>query len=225
MKGQLIDIISILAIMAYFLPVVIVLVKRLWFHRSFLLFAIYWLVAGIVNILLLVPGMNADVLRTIRAGYNMLDIPFILAIFYLTTSSAKIKYFTKFVWIGFVIIEAVNAFINGVNYQAIKYVLGLGVFLVIAIVTSEIIGYLRKIEHSAKEKAMIFIYAGLLFEYGTYVIIYIFDYYITSSNNTDNLLIYYISSFIALLIACCGYLIRQSRYRITGFGYRMRERY
>ena len=225
MKGQLIDIISKLAIIAYFFPVAIVLFKRLWFHRSFLLFAIYWLVAGIINILLLTPGIDPEVLSTIRAGYNMADIPFILAIFYFTTASPRIRHFTKFVWFGLVIIQTINAFINGVNYQSLKYILGLGVFLVIAIVIWEIIGYLRKMEHTPKEKAMLFIYAALLFEYGTYVIVYIFDYYITGSDNTDNLLIYYISSFIALLIACCGYLIRQSRYRISGFGYRIRNKY
>ena len=219
-KGILFDIISLFAIVAYFLPLLIVLFKRLWHHRSFVLFALYWLVAGVVNVLVLIPELNPEFLRTLKAGYNMLDIPFILTIFYFTTSSDRIRHFVKFVLIGFIIIELINAYIKGINYQAIKYVLGLGVFLVLTIVVWEIVWYLRKMVHSAKEKAMIFIYSALLFEYGTYIIIYIFDYFITGSDNTDNLLIYYLSSFIAIVIACCGFLIRQNRYKVSGMRYR-----
>jgi hypothetical protein len=37
--------------------------------------------------------------------------------------------------------------------------------------------------------------------------IYIFDYFVDSSDKEDNFLIYYISSLVALFLASCGYLL------------------
>jgi len=102
----------------------------------------------------------------------------------------------------------VNAVINGIRYDAMKYMLAVGLGLVIMTIIWEITRYLKKIEHSTYEKAMLFIHASLLFAYGTFIIIYIFDYYVTTTNKTDNYLIYYISSLIAIGIAICGYLSR-----------------
>jgi hypothetical protein len=63
--------------------------------------------------------------------------------------------------------------------------------------------------HSGRERGLLFIYAALLFEYGTYIIIYIFDYYLEHISSTmDNYLVYYVSSLIALVIATCGYLTK-----------------
>ncbi|HUR12764.1 MAG TPA: hypothetical protein VM012_15415 [Flavitalea sp.] len=217
MKGQIFTIISLLAVMAYFVPLLIVLVKRLWGITAFILFALYWLIGGIVNVVDHIPGVDIAFRATLGAFYNMIDIPIILAIFYFTSGSDRIRQFAKYTCLSFLLIEMVNAYFKGVNYEAIKYVLGLGVLLVLIIVIWEIIFYLKKMEHTAKEKAMMCIYSALLFEYGTYIIIYIFDYYIKGSDANDNLLIYYISSLIAIVIASYGLMIRQRKSGFTRF--------
>ena len=211
MKDQLFDIISVLAVIAYFIPITIVLINRLWKHRPFLLFASYWSLAGIVNLFDFIPGTTPGFRNTIGALYNMIDIPFMLFIFYFTSFSQKIRQFAKYSAISFILVEAINAYYNGISFQAIKYVVGIGVLLVLCVIISEIIYYLRKMEHSPLEKALLFIYSALLFEYGTYVIIYIFEYYITGSSVIDNLLIYYISSLVAIIIACFGFIIKQKK--------------
>lgn len=209
MKGQFFNIVSILALIAYFVPLFIVLWKKLWKITPFLLFALYWMVAGLINLVDLIPGIELAFRQTLGALYNMIDIPLILGIFYFTSTSGKIRQFSKYACITFILIESINAYFKGINYEAIKYVLGIGVLLVLGIVLWEIALYLRKMEHTAREKAMIFIYSALLFEYGTYIIIYIFEYFIKGSDTIDNLLIYYISSLIAIIIACCGFIIKQ----------------
>src|SRR5690606_32599783 len=80
--------------------------------------------------------------------------------------------------------------------------------LVLVVVIWEIILYLQKIEHSNRQNCKIFIYAALLFEYATFILIYLFDYiFIDSYNKKDSFFIYYISSLVALFIASCGFIL------------------
>ena len=211
MKDQLFDIVSVLAVIAYFLPMTIVLINRLWKHTPFLLFASYWALCGLVNLLDFIPGISLEFRNTLGVVYNMIDIPLMLCIFHFTSSTEWVRQFSKYACISFILIESINAYYNGINYQAIKYVVGIGVVIVLFIIISEIIFYLRKMEHTPLEKALLFIYSALLFEYGTYVIIYIFEYFIHGSSAMDNLLIYYISSLVAIIIACFGFIIKQKK--------------
>lgn len=93
------------------------------------------------------------------------------------------------------------------TYDTIKYPLGAGVAMVLFIVIVEIVRYMQTIEHSNRQNAKMFIYAGVLFEYATFVVIYIFDYFVAAYNATDSYIIYYLSSVVALFIASCGYLL------------------
>ncbi len=88
-----------------------------------------------------------------------------------------------------------------------KYALGTGIVLVLVPVVWETIRYLQKIEHSNRQTAKIFIYAALLFEYATFIVIYIFDYFVESADTQDSFLVYYLSTLVAIFIASCGYLL------------------
>jgi hypothetical protein len=205
-KNQVYHVISLLAIVAYFVPIVIVMIKKLWHITPFVLFACYWLIGGMVNMIDLVP-VDKSIIEIFTVIYNTVDMPIVLAIFYLTTSSPAIKKFTRVVAPAFAVLELVNLVIRGVNYEALKYTLALGLIIVLTVILWEIILYLQKIEHTGLQKGLLFIYAALLFEYGTYIVIYIFDYYMEeASTTTDNFLVYYVSSLVAIVIATCGFL-------------------
>jgi len=96
---------------------------------------------------------------------------------------------------------------SGVNYDSQKYALGAGVAMVLCIVTMEIIRYMQKVEHTTRQNAKMFIYAGVLFEYATFIVIYIFDYILINEDRQDSYLIYYLSTLVAILIASCGFLM------------------
>ncbi len=207
-KNLIYEIISVVAIVAYFVPLAIVLLKKLWPVTPFLLFALYWVIGGLVNLGDYMGFSNRTVEIT-TVIYNMLDMPVVMAILYFTTSSPAIKKFTSIIVPGFLAFEIVNLAIRGLNYAALKYTLAIGLVLTLTLIVWEIILYLQKIVHSGREKGLLFIYAALLFEYGTYIIIYIFDYYLEHISSTmDNYLVYYVSSLIALVIATCGYLTK-----------------
>jgi hypothetical protein len=210
-KHQLYQVVSIVAIVAYFVPVAIVLLKKLWHVKPFLLFALYWLLGGLVNLIdLFPPGKRATEIITVI--YNAVDMPIILCIFYLTTSSPAIRKFTGFAAPAYAATGLLSLVLRGINYDALKYTLALGLLLVLFVIIWEIIFYLQKIMHNSREKGLLFIYAGLLFEYGTYIVIYIFDYYLEGiSSQVDNFLVYYVSSLIAVGIASCGFLTKGLR--------------
>jgi len=213
-KRSFYDIISVAAIFSYFIPILVVLLRKLWRDAFFILFAVYWLLGGLINMPDLLPGFSEELKSDMGVIYNLLDIPLILIIFYYTSSSFMIRRYILFSLALLIAFEAVNFLIYGLNYDALKYSLGPGIAIVLIVLTWEIVRYLQKIEHSNRQSAKIFIYAALLFEYGTFTLIYIFDYFIPNSNSEDSFLIYYISTVIAIFIALGGYLIIKIKKRV-----------
>jgi hypothetical protein len=207
-KNLIYEIVSVLAIVAYFVPLAIVLLKKMWPVTPFLLFALYWVIGGLVN-LVDHMGFSARTVEITTVLYNIFDMPAVMFILHKTSSSAVVKKFTGIAAPAFLAAEIINTAIRGLNYESLKYTLAIGLLLVLTLIIWEIILYIQKIVHSGREKGLLFIYAALLFEYGTYIIIYIFDYYLEHISSTiDNYLVYYVSSLIAIVIATCGYLTK-----------------
>lgn len=199
--------VSIAAVVAYFVPLLLVLFKKAWKDPFFRLFGIYWSIGGFFNLIDFIPGATKAFSYQASVFYNMLDIPFILGILYYTSTYTLVKK-TAAASIAVVIALSVISIISfGITYDAVKYPLGVGVVAVICMVAMEIVRYMQKVEHSTRQNAKMFIYGGLIFQYTTFIVIYIFDYIIETENRTDSYLIYYISSVIAMLIACCGFLM------------------
>ena len=215
MKDQLYRIITILATIAYFIPVIIILLKKIWKDSYFLFLGIYWLAGAIVNSVTLIPGIGLPALEVITVVYNMIDIPFVLWILWYTSSSSLLAKILKVIIALYIVAELIVVFKLGINYHAIKYVIGAGVLVVLITLVWEITLYLQRMEHNNREKSMLFIYAAFLFEYGSYTIVYIFDYFIIPSDQADKFLIYYISTLIAIMIACLGFLIKKSNHFST----------
>ena len=199
--------ISIAAVASYFVPILIVLMKKAWRDQFFLLFAVYWCVGGMINVFDVVPGVSKHLLHNITIFYNMLDIPFILGILYFTTAYNFIRKTAVAGIVLLLLVQVISIIKGGISYDSQKYALGIGVALVLCIVAMEIIRYMQKIEHSTRQNAKMFVYAALLFEYATFIVIYIFDYILISQDRKDSFIIYYISTLVAILIASCGFLL------------------
>lgn len=182
-----------------------------------MLFALYWAFGGLVNLVDYIPAVAEKTVVKLNVIYNLLDMPMVLAIFYFTTSIHLIKKITQIAVPLYLVLAIINSVILGLNYDALKYMLALGLIFVLTILIWEIIVNLQKVQHTSREKALVLIYAALLFQYGTYIIIYIFDYYLISvSNVIDNFIIYYISSVVALAIASGGLLLLNGRKKAAG---------
>jgi hypothetical protein len=200
--------VSIVAVGLYFVPILIVIIKKLWSQLAFRLFALYWLISALANLLEFIPlPRSTAVMLTII--YNTADIPMVLGVFYCITRSSLLKKINK-VAIPLILLSELTSFIiYGFTYDALKYALGGSLLVILAIIICEIILKLQKIRISGADRGLLLIYAAMLFEYGTYVVIYIFDFFLPNvSSQTDSWLVYYLSSIIALSVAICGFLTR-----------------
>lgn len=212
MKDQVYQIITLLAIVAYYVPFLLVILKKMWKDTYFLYLGIYWLAGALVNTITSIPGIDTPSLEIIIVVYNMIDIPLILWILWYTSFSSTLAKILKVLIIVYIVTELILVLRIGVNYDAIKYIMGAGVLVVLGTLVWEITLYLQRIEHSNRERAMLVIYAALLFEYGSYMIVYIFEYLIFKpENKPDVLLIYYISTLITVSIACFGFLLKENK--------------
>lgn len=211
MKDQLYRIITLLASIAYFIPVLIVVFKKLWSDKYFLFLGIYWLTGALINGITKIPAIGSEAREVMTVIYNMIDIPFILWILWYTSSSSAMAKILRLIIPVYTVSELILVFSFGINYDAIKYIIGVGVLIVLIALVWEITQYLQRMEHNNREKSMLFIYAALLFKYGSYIIVYIFDYFITPADQVDKLLIYYMSTLVAIMIACFGFLLKKRK--------------
>lgn len=185
----------------------ILLLRKLWKAVPLTLFAAYFLVSGLINLLDLLPGVSHSVIETISVFYNLLDMPLVLAILSLSTGVPGIRKATRVALVIYMVAAIIICAVQGLNYDALKYSLLLGLVLVLTMLVWEVIMHLQQVRHTPMQKGLVLVHAALLFQYGTYVIIYIFDYFLIAvSNTTDNFIIYYISSIISLIVASLGYL-------------------
>lgn len=213
MKSQIYQIASVLTVLLSFVPAVIVLLKKLWQVIPFNFFAIYWVVNGIVNtILLFKDALNKKVIEAIIVTYNSLDIPMIVGVIYFSAFSPRLMRFIRVGISLFILFEIGSLVHGGFHYESLKYVMGVGVVFIMTIIIWQISLYLQQMEHAAREKALILIHGALLFQYGTYIVVYIFDFYLPRfADNVDKYLIYYISTIISIVVGSSGLLLNGLR--------------
>lgn len=208
MKSSIYQIVAILAVGLHFVPVLVVIGKKLWRALPFRLFALYWLAGALVNLLTLMPLPN-EAMELCTVMFKLLDIPLILSAIYFSTTSRTVRKFTKIMAPALLAASLVNCIIRGFTTDVLEYVLGAGLLIVTGVIIWEIVLKLQRISLSAYVKGLLLIYAALLFIYGANAVIYIFDYLLPGkSSATDNLLMYHLSSLVALPVAIGGYLIK-----------------
>src|SRR6476646_10850525 len=112
LKSIIYQIVSVLAVGLYFVPMLIVIGKKLWSAPPFRLFALYWLVCAVANLVEFLP-LSTHALELFTVIYNLLDIPFVLAVFYFVSANAAVKKFTKIVAPALLAVGLVNCMIRG----------------------------------------------------------------------------------------------------------------
>ncbi|WP_315822050.1 hypothetical protein [Paraflavitalea speifideaquila] len=91
MKTQIYQVVSYLTVIMCCVPVVIVLLKKLWRVSPFQYYAIYWVINGLVNSMLLIEWFPRKLIEVVSVIYNLLDFPMMVGIIYLSAFSPKFK--------------------------------------------------------------------------------------------------------------------------------------
>jgi hypothetical protein len=201
------QILKAVTLIGYFLPLAIVIFRKIWKDAPVLMFSCYWALAGLLNVIGTLPFTTANTYEVCRMTFNIIDVPFVLFIFYLNTEIAFLKSAFRILIPAWLLLEIANGLLRGFDDDAFKYFLGAGVVLVIFPIIVEIVHYFQKLNHSGREKALGFLYLAVLFEYTLYIVYYLYEYFFKYKDiNDDRNLVYDWSTVIGICIACVGFL-------------------
>jgi uncharacterized membrane protein HdeD (DUF308 family) len=164
---------SILAVLLCFLPLALYLWKRLAADKSYMFISIFWTINGILYIPEIFHWDWYKVATNqITLYYNLIDAPIILLVFYY----AFRKKFFQYLIIAFIIFEAVMIVWKGHNFGSNNFIIGLGSLICLIVNIWGISRYFMKIEHTDAENVMVFVFAGFLFYYGLFTVVFYFSY-------------------------------------------------
>ena len=207
------QIIASIAAISFFLPFIILVIKKLATHRVFIWFAAYWMLAGSVNLLFMNESFTNSRLMTVTERvFNLADAPFMLFILYKTVKIEAIRNSIKKMLPAFLCAVLLLTVITRLQDFAETLMVGGGLIIILMYIIWIIIHYIKGIKHYNTEYTLQFIYFALLFEYGISVVTFIFTYMIPDKSNVhDSFLIYYISIIISVSLASYGLLIHKKK--------------
>jgi hypothetical protein len=164
-----------LAVFFSFLPLILYWIKGLAENKAFMVIAIFWMINGIIY----APEIfhwqwYVPVDEQITLYYNLTDAPLILLIFYYAFEK---KIFLHIILI-FIAFEALVITITGFNLASNDIIVGADCLLCLILNVWGMNKYFKQINHTAIEKAYLFIFAGFIFYYGLCIdLIYLFKFF------------------------------------------------
>jgi hypothetical protein len=209
------------AVVLCFVPFFILGWKNMRTVRTWCVLGIYWLLTGLVNLLGIWfsshPNGSHGMVGQLSFGYSLVETPLLLLAFALA-KQGRGRRVLLLILLLFLTGESILLRLRGNN--SLLLIMGSGLAIIILYSLTGLLGYLKKMEHTRLENSMVFIYASLLFSYGSTLIIYIFAHYHhaggANGNDMDSFLLYYVSLLLSAVITCAGlwsYGIRRSRPR------------
>jgi hypothetical protein len=201
-----------------FIPFLLLSWKKMRKVRTYQVIGIYWLFTGLINF------TNLDFFRQLthtsvlqqrlNLYYNLLETPLILLVFAGATSGILRKQLLLILPF-FLAGEGILIGRIGYNFNSSAIIIGSGLLLTLTYSIIGLVQYMRKMEHTPFENSMVFVYAALLFAYGSFLIIYIFTHIRGNSEGSskDSFLLYYTSILLSAAITSTGlwsYGIRRS---------------
>jgi hypothetical protein len=207
-----------MAIGSCFIPFLLLSWKKMRQVKTYRVIGIYWLFTGLINF------MDLDFFRhltntsalqeRLNLYYNLLETPLVLWVFAGAASGLHRKQLLL-ILLFFIAGELALIGWKGYNFTSSAIIIGSGLLLTLAYSITGLVQYMRKMEHTPFENSMVFVYAALLFAYGSFLIIYIFTHIRENSEGSskDSFLLYYTSLLLSAAITSTGlwgYGIRRS---------------
>jgi hypothetical protein len=210
-------ILTILAVLLTFLPMLLYKWKKLGPDKSYLAISIFWIINGVLYL----PEIfhwewYEKASDQITLAYNLIDAPLIILFFYYTFRK---KFFLYLIAV-FVVFELILNIWKGYNFYSDNVIIGIGSLICLVLSIWAISIYFLKVEHTDKENALVFVYAGLIFYYGIFLsVTYFFNYLNTSGAQLPYVrFINWIDIILATSLISFGYWkFAHADYREEGF--------
>ncbi|MBS1748327.1 MAG: hypothetical protein JST63_00315 [Bacteroidetes bacterium] len=205
--------ISIITTIAFFLPLIMLMVRNLIQDRILIWFAAFWAWSGLANILFSFDFVTTNkVMLILQRVYNLFDFPILLFVLFKTTYIKEVRNSIGKIMLPFFIIETVTIAISGFENMVESILVFAGVLIALYYIGWIILLHMKGTHYSNYQHAMQFIYYALFFEYGVSTINFIYSYILPDKvSEADNFLIFYMASCITILIALYGILVYKEK--------------
>jgi hypothetical protein len=207
------DILGIISTAVLFIPFLLIVVLKLFTHRSFLALSIYYLSSGIYNLIaqnvILAP---VSVARSIGILNNLLDAPLMMFFLIFFSPSPLMKKRITAIILTFLAFEAIILAGFGFNVKTVKIVLGPDIAIILTITSAFFLRNVRLAivnQKSLGKATMIF---SVLLAYSIFSLVYIFYYLLKNQQyKEDAQLVYYLVILLSTILMSIGIIIENKR--------------
>ena len=202
--------IALLSAVALSLPLVLIVVLRLYTNKSFLALGIHYLLAFVYN--LMTSGiLDASVpwRRNLAISNNFLDVPLILIFLLYFTRSWRLSKQLLTALGAYIIFEIITVVITGYNITATTIILGPGILIILSFCFFFFLKHIQVHHDHPQEPGKIVMLSTLLFSYGSYSLIYVFHYVLEMPYVNDVFLVYYLVTTFASVAMAIGIWIER----------------
>ena len=194
---------TILGVAFCFFPIGLYWWKKLNPNKTYLVISLYWMINGI----LYAPEIfnwkwYNDITFQITLFYNLLDAPLVILMFYFLFKKKIFKY----LMIAFFIFETVMTIWMGYNFDSDNIIIGVGSLICLILNIWGISKYFLKVNHTDNENVMVFVYAGFIFYYGLFAVVFNYNYlHVSGSQRPYVVFVNYAAIILATLLTSYGF--------------------
>ncbi len=203
---------GLFATIALSAPIIMLLISRLTWYRSFpALFSYYVLVLSYIVMLLGYVNVGKTFMKQLGVINNLLDAPLMLLFLIYFGRTAFFRKKMLFVAGGFIVFEAIVLALYGFNSTSTTIILAPGLILVLTI---SLLFFVHQVKiavvyHKAMGKAIMI--AALLFAYAGYCFVYVVYYLIQPVYKHDAHLVYFLITICSCIVMATGIFMERKR--------------
>jgi hypothetical protein len=206
------SVVGLISSIALFLPILIILILRLAWYKSFPALLIYYVLLFAHSILSLnFVHAGKDIVSYFALTINFLDAPLMLAFMTYFSRTASFRKKMKLAIPVFIIFELVIIAIYGFNRTAVVIVLGPGLLMILILSLIFFIHQAKITVVHQKAAGKAFIASSLLFAYGGYSFVYVVHFLLTTPHREDTLLVYYLIVIFSSMLLATGIFMERRR--------------
>ena len=210
---------GIACLLAFLLPIAVIVYNRYYSHRSLAALLIYYIIS-FLNIIM-IQGL-IPVPESVQSGFhifsNYMTIPLMLITLLFFCPIKQKQRFVNLLSFIFIAYEIVITIMYGFNATSVAYILGPGLS---SILCYTFILFIRQVKFTiihGKNQGRTVMLASIFFAYACYMLIYYFYFIQKTPDTNDTLLLYFISSFIGSILMALGlHLMRKRMKELRSF--------
>jgi hypothetical protein len=207
------SILGIISSIVLFIPFILILILRLFTHRSFLALSVYYLAAGVYNLITQnVVDAPLWFSRPIGIINNLLDAPLMLLfLIFFSTSSQMTRRITTTIFI-FLAFEAVIMVIFGFSIRTVKIILGPDIAIILVLSFLFFLRNVRLAITNQKSLGKAIMVSSVFLAYSIFSLVYIFYYLLKNKQyKQDAQLVYYLVTLLSAVLMSIGIFIENKR--------------